>query len=520
MSEKIPYTLRNYQKKAVSDTYNLIRQSVKRILLVSATGSGKTLIATKVIFDAVSRNKRVLFVVHRDILIAQTYNKFAAVGLNCGFFKAGWEENIDANVQIASVQTLPNRQKWKECKFDLIIFDECHLVAFSSICQQIMQIFFPDAIYLGLTATPWRLSKKESLGDIYSALVCTPMPKELIQSNFLVKPSYYGLDFDVSLDEMEVTNGDYNVPQLNTVCDRPELIQQLCHSWFDLGYKRRSVAFAVGVKHAENIAKAFLERGIEAAVVTGKTPISERNQLYKQLGSGKLLVLASCGALSEGFDVPEVSCVMLARPTKSKALYFQQLGRGLRLAPAKHDCLVLDQSQNVIEHGFIEDLEEIELSLSEEEKNKIQGKAPLKICPTLDGGCGVYIYATCLRCPHCGYNFDLKKLVSVLGTNRLAIATDKEKLVLYRELLRHAYSNGYAPTWAAVKFKEKYNFFPPFDWGRGAVFNHQKTDSLFELYQDYLGNAAKRLNKDLDWVKKYLYLEFGHDLTLEMSLAR
>ena len=505
-----PFKLRDYQQKAVSDTYKLIRQSIKRILLFAPTGGGKTIISTKIVYDAVSRKRRVLFVVHRDILVGQTYNKFSSVGLECGFFKAGWEENLNAPVQIASVQTLPNRKEWQKCQFDLVVFDECHLVSFSKICRLMMAKIFPDAIYIGLTATPWRLSKKESLGDIYKGLVKAPMPKQLIEAGFLVKPSYYSLDFEVVLDEVEVINGDYSQQQLSTIFDCPELIKDLCSNWFDLAYKRSSIAFATSVRHAKNIAQAFSDRGIPAAAVTGKTPIPERNELYAQLAMGKLLVLASCGALSEGFDVPQVSCVILARPTKSKALYYQQLGRGLRLAENKHECIVLDQSQNVIEHGFIEDLEDIELAPSEEQSDtKREGKPPLKACPLSQGGCGRYISAHHRCCPECGYDFDIHKLVRVLGRTRLAIASDEEKLILYRNLLRQAYQNRYAPSWAAVKFREKYDFFPPFDWGRGAIFDHQKTIEYINNYRGYLFKIAQRSNKDADWIEKYLYLEFG-----------
>ena len=501
------FNLRDYQKKAIADIYNLIRQSEKKILLFAPTGSGKTVIATKIVYDIVSRDKKVLFVVHRDILVGQTYNKFASVGLKCGFFKAGWEEDFEARVQIASVQTLPNREGWKKLNYDVIIFDECHLVAFSKICLQMMREIFPHAIYLGLTATPWRLSRQESLGDIYSALVCAPMPQELINAGFLVKPSYYALDFNVELEQVKLSRGDYDVNQLNYVCDRPELIDQLCQNWFELAYQRASIAFAVKVSHAENIAKTFTDRGIKAAVVTGKTSISARNKLYKKLANGELMLLASCGALSEGFDVPNISCVMLARPTKSKALYFQQLGRGLRLAQDKQDCLVLDQSKNVMLHGFIEDLEEIELFPSEKKSEKKKGKSPLKVCPKEDGGCGSYVYSTYLICPHCSYNFDLKKLITILGRNQLLLSEDRVKLVFYRSKLREAYKKNYAPTWAALNFKDQYGFLPPFDWARGAIFNYNLES--FELYAKYLYQVAHRLSKDQNWIDRYLYLEFG-----------
>ena len=500
------FTLRGYQQKAISDVYSLIRKSVKKILIFAPTGGGKTIIATKIVYDAVSRYKQVLFVVHRDILVKQTNDKFASVGLKCGFFKAGWNENIDASIQIASVQTLPNRQKWKALNYDVVIFDECHILAFSKICISMMEETFPNAIYLGLTATPWRLSKQEALGDIYSNIVCTPMPKELIAAGFLVKPSYYGLNYVTDLEKIEIKNGDYDLYQLNRICDRTELIEQLCHSWFELAEGRASIAFAVSVSHADNIANAFKNYGIKAAVVTGKTPLLLRNQFYQELAEGKLKILVSCGALSEGFDVPQVSCVMLARPTKSKALYFQQLGRGLRLADGKRDCLVLDQSQNVMLHGFVEDLKQVKLFNSQSSSHKTSSKPPLKICPKDNGGCGAYISSSRLQCPHCNYNFDLEKAISILGISRLLSDEDKIRLSFYRSLLREAYQKSYAPSWAAVNFKEKYGFFPPFDWAKKAVFDDS---SSIEDYRRHLSLIAKRLNKKKGWIEKYLQLEFG-----------
>ncbi|MGL5938850.1 MAG: DEAD/DEAH box helicase [Waterburya sp.] len=501
------FTLRKYQQQVIADAYNHIRQGKKRILIFAPTGAGKTIIATKIVRDAISRHKKVLFVVHREILVNQTFTKFSAVGLKCGFFKAGWPEDINARIQIASVQTLPKRTEWKQLSFDLIIFDECHLVAFSSICSQMRTEIFPDAIYLGLTATPWRLSKRESLGDIFSALVCAPMPNELIKSGFLVKPSYYNLNFDIQLDDLDLVDGDYNLNQLSATCDRPELIEQIITSWYDMAYSRPTIAFAVSVSHAENIEKAFINHGVTAAAVTGNTPISQRNELYQKLEAGELMVLASCAALSEGFDVPKVSCIILARPTKSKALYFQQLGRGLRLASNKFDCLVLDQSQNVLEHGFIEDLSEITLVPSDQtiSKNKVQ--APVKVCPGDTGGCGAYVYSFYLKCPHCQYDFDLQKLITVLGNSRLISHQDETKLNFYRFKLREAFKNNFAPSWAAMKFQAEYGFFPPFDWARGAIFNHQTTEVT--VYTDYLEKTAQRLNKDRGWIEKYLYLEFG-----------
>lgn len=506
-----PFNLRDYQKKAISEVYQLIKNNNRRILIFAPTGGGKTIISSKIVYDAANRGKRILFVVHRDVLIEQTYQKFAKANLECGFYKAGRKENSNALVQIASVQTLSNRQDWKHINFDLIIFDECHIVAFNKICLEMLNLLFPNSIYLGLTATPWRLSSRESLGDIYTELVATPTPKELILQGFLVKPSYYALTYDVSLlENIKLNNGDYNQQQLSIVCDRPELIDQLCSSWFDLAYKRPTIVFSINVQHAMNIAKAFCDRGIPAAIVSGKTSVNKRNELYNQLHKGELSIIASCGALSEGFDAPEINCVILARPTKSKALYFQQVGRGLRLFPEKHDCLILDQSGNVSAHGFIEDLEEITLCPSIKNKNQEKRPPPLKICPAYNGGCGKYIYSIYICCPYCKYNFDLQKLVNITGESRLILNQDEEKLHYYRNLLRDSYDKQFAPTWAAIKFKENHGFYPPFDWGRGAIFFHHRDQYTYKKYKSYLIKTAQRLQKDDKWIEKYLYLEFGN----------
>ena len=342
------FKLRPYQQKVVSGVYNLIRSQRKRILLFAPTGAGKTILSCQIVSDAVSRGKRLLFVVHREILIGQTWDKFRKFGIDCGFIKAGYEENRDAPVQIASVQTLPRRDWWRQYQADVILLDECHLTAFSAIVSEMMSQVWKDAIYIGLTATPFRLSKNEGMGDIFTDLVCAPMPHELISSGFLVKPSYYSLE-QPDLDSVKTKNGEFEHKGLSVACDRPELIEATIEDWFRLAYNRRTIAFAVNVKHAQNLAAAFKNHGIPSAYVCGRTPIKTRTKIYQQLAEGEILVLSSCGALSEGFDVPAVNAVILSRPTKSKALYCQQLGRGLRLSTEteKQDCIVLDQAGNV-----------------------------------------------------------------------------------------------------------------------------------------------------------------------------
>ena len=503
------FTLRPYQKKAVSDTYQLIRSQRKRILLFAPTGSGKTLISSRLVSDAVSRQKKVLFVVHREILINQTYNKMQKFGLECGFIKAGYEESRDALVQIASVQTLPRRQWWRQYSADVVVLDEAHLTAFSSIVGEMMNRVWKDAIYIGLTATPFRLSKNEGLGDVFTDLVCAPMPHELIESGFLVKPSYYSLQQQPDLDEVKTKNGEFDSKGLAVACDRPELIEATVTDWFRLAYKRRTIAFAVNVQHAKNLAATFENHGIPSAYVCGRTPIKTRNKIYQQLAEGEILVLSSCGALSEGFDVPAVNAVILSRPTQSKALYCQQLGRGLRLSPEtdKQDCIVLDQAGNVLRHKFVEDLKEVSLTPGQEKGEG--GEATMKVCPEDDGGCGAILYSFQMTCPHCGYKFERKILKSFLKLTRVMNDEDWSRLEIYRAKLREAYEKKYAPGWAAMVFQENFGFFPPLDWGKGAIFGETPSESNKKDYKNYLISVASRKSKDEEWIERYFTVEFA-----------
>lgn len=321
--------LRLYQEKCISDIYAQIRLGLKRALCFAPTGSGKTLIASQIIAHAVSKHRKVLLVVHRDILVAQSYQKLSAFGLSdCGFIKSGWQEKRESLIQIASVQSLTRRDWWHQYPADIVVLDECHLTSFASVVKQMMHSIYPQALYLGLTASPWRLCKRESLGNIFQALVSAPMPSDLINQGFLVKPSYFSPN-EADLQMVGTTvSGDFDEGQLALACDRPELIQQVVQDWLRLAWGRRTIVFAINVQHSQHLVEAFQASGINAAHVDGSTPVKLANQIYEQLESGITTVLCSCMKLTEGFDICSVSAVALCRPTKSKALFVQMVGRG------------------------------------------------------------------------------------------------------------------------------------------------------------------------------------------------
>lgn len=499
--------LRPYQHRFITEVYDCIRTGSKQILGVAPTGSGKTIIASQIVAHAVSRSRRVFFIVHRDILISQTFAKFQSFGIDCGFIKAGWQENRQALVQIASVQTLPRRDWWREFPAEIIILDEAHLTSWADVVQQMMKHTYPQSIYLGLTATPWRVKKQEAMGDIYQTCVCAPLPHELIDQGFLVKPCYFSLG-ETDMEKVGTVAGEFDEEELAIICDRPELIERAVEGWKRLAFGRRTVAFSVNVNHSQHLCEAFQAVGIPAAHVDGSTSIKVRQQIYDQLAAGEILVLSSCMSLGEGFDCPAVSAVLLCRPTKSKALYFQQVGRGLRISPEtdKRDCVVLDQAGNVGRFKYIEDLKEITLDPSKEPGN---GEGGLKVCPTIQGGCGAILYAFQMRCPECGYRFPRKKIALIADLEHCLSQEDTARWEFYREKIREAYSKNFAPGWAAVIFRDHFGHWPPDAWAFGAVFGDRPSDEQKQRYYEYLVAIAQRKEKSESWVNRCMVMEFG-----------
>lgn len=250
-------TLRGYQEELRQELYKTIRSGFKRILVVAPTGAGKTVFAGQIVFDAaIAKGRKVLFIVHRDVLIGQTLDKFSRFGLECGVIAGGYKENRDAVIQVASVQALSRRGSWFAP--DIIIFDEAHLTAWTSWARRVMPALRDEqgaerTIFVGLTATPWRLAKGESMGDLFECLISAPVPGKLIDLGHLVKPVYYGLKRP-DLKGVATVGGDFKISDLEVRCNTPENVAAAVNEWLRLAEGRRTIAFAVSVSHAHAIA--------------------------------------------------------------------------------------------------------------------------------------------------------------------------------------------------------------------------------------------------------------------------
>jgi superfamily II DNA or RNA helicase len=507
-----PPTLRPYQNKLIKDLYTQLAQGYRRVAIIAGTGAGKTVISGQICAHLVARGHRLLFLVHLDVLVGQTHEKMRAFGLRCGFIKAGWTEDPTAPIQIASIQTMAKRSWWREWQASVVFFDEGHTTVFSQVGQQVLYETHSKAVHLVMTATPYRLGR-EQLGDHLETLVASPVPAELQQMGFLAKMKYYGVpsESQIDLSNVGTVAGDYDERALKNACDRPELIQRIVDEWQRLTPGKRTIAFCVDIEHAHHVADAFRASGIPAATVAGDTPIKARHRLYDQLGSGNLLVLTSCNVISIGFDQPSVEVGLLLRPTQSRALHQQQIGRVMRISPTtgKSCGIILDQAGNLRRLGFPEDIKEYRLPTSSEPGEP--GSAPLKQCPD----CNRLLWTFVMQCPDCDYNWQVEQptiadsLVEVFSKSQLEQLRQEKMIRFFRVQRRKMFQEKLTPQWVKRSFFEVFRSIPSDAWCHGSIFGDAPTLEEKQAFKEYLTAIAKQQSKSISWVVNEFQLEFG-----------
>jgi superfamily II DNA or RNA helicase len=450
----------------------------RRICMVAATGAGKTVISAAKIADAVARREHVVFVGHRRELTDQTSAKLYAAGVDHGIVLAGFPTRPGASVQVCSIQTLHARAVRTRMielpPADLLFVDECHHARARTYEQLIAA--YPNAILIGMTATPCR-NDGRGLGNIFDVLIEAPSVAELTRLGYLV-PAKIFAPVRPDLSGIRVERGDYVESQLAERVDSAQLRGDIVEHWHRLGQGRRTVVFTVNVAHSVHVRDEFRRSGVLAEHIDGSTQIKERKSILTRFAAGTVDIVCNCAVLVEGWDRPEASCLILARPTKSVGLYRQMVGRVLRIAPHvnKGDALILDHSGSVFQHGFPDD--EIQWTLHEDQRavnvtqsNRGQHHArALATCPECSA-----IRLEGNPCPVCNWHPVRKpKQVEVadgqLGRverNRNVIPfkpSDDVKAAFYRQLLYIATEREYQRGWAAHKYKEKFGGWPPRSW--------------------------------------------------------
>jgi superfamily II DNA or RNA helicase/SAM-dependent methyltransferase len=334
----VPSTI---QKQALDALMASREEGYRRGLVVLATGLGKTWLAA---FDTQAMGARkVLFVAHREEILDQAAATFLRIRPNSrvGYY-AGQQRDVDANILCASVQTLgkdAHLERFAPDHFDYIVVDEFHHAA-APTYRRLLKYFKPKFM-LGLTATPDRSDQSDILSLCDDNLVFTCSLFEGIHSKLLTPFHYYGIfDESVNYSEIPWRNGRFEPEALSSKLATLGRARHALREWQRLK-QQRTLAFCVSVKHADFMAAQFRKEGIAARAVYGGSDLG-RAEALEQLRDGTLQVLFSVDLFNEGMDLPEIDTVMMLRPTESKILFLQQLGRGLRRADGKDKLVVLD----------------------------------------------------------------------------------------------------------------------------------------------------------------------------------
>lgn len=316
--------LRGYQTTSISDTSRALKTH-KRVLLQCPTGGGKTVISGKMIHGSVGHGWRVMFLCHRDELVAQTSKTMTKLGVDHSFVASGYPANYKMPVLICMVQTLCNRVD-KVAAPNIIFIDEAHH-AVSASYKKVLDAY-PNALVVGLTATPERLDGR-GLDDIFNALVPGPSSRWLMDEGYLSDYRLWSHP-PPSVDAVKLKGGDYDQKSLSEIMSDSKLVGDMVEHYLELCPGERGVAFCVDVAHAIQTRDAFQAAGVRAEELDGTAPTDVRKAMIRAFREGDIDILTSVDLFGEGFDLPEMSVAILGRPTKSLGLALQQVGRTFR----------------------------------------------------------------------------------------------------------------------------------------------------------------------------------------------
>ena len=465
-------TLRPRQELALKLLYEAFGSGLYRVIVAAATGFGKTVLAGEIVSRALAKGNRVMFVVPRISLINQTVERFYEQGITEIGVIQGQHPMTDYSkpVQIASIQTLEKR---KMPHVDLVIIDEAH---------ELRQFYFKwfeewnKTHFVGLSATPWR----EGLGadGLWQDLVCPGTLSDLIEEGLLSKFEVFaGKKIDVK--GVSMSGDDFNEKQLSVAARNKDIVCDIPKTWIELAENRPTLIFCVDRAHASDVQIQFEQLGIECGYIDGNTPLEERDEIGKRFNKGDLKLVSSVGCLTTGVDW-DVRCIVLARPTRSEMLFVQIIGRGLRTAEGKENCLIIDHTDTHEKLGFVTDIHYDELcdgtykangkrKTEKEEKEQLPNECASPDCKYIKPA-GVH------KCPACGFEPKRRsditaidgKMKKITGSNRDLSPQErrnkdwkrKEKEYFYGELMTYADEKNYKDGWIARKYKDFFGVWP------------------------------------------------------------
>lgn len=336
------FELREYQKEAL-DNLKIMRENGETIaLLYHATGVGKTVTAAS---DAKEVGGRTLFLVNALKLADQAENTFAKIWKEATLGKyTGSEKTTDTKVIFATVQSISkNLLEFQPNSFDYIIVDECHHAA-AKTYKKIFS-YFKAKFILGLTATPER-SDGEDMLNLFQNVAHKMDLETAVKKEILVPIRCIRIKTDIDLTDVRINGIKYNSQDLESKLFVPERNKIIADTYVNFVNGKKTVIFCASINHATEIAKLLSEQGVNAESVSGRDKPKVRNRILNDYENGNINVLCACDLLNEGWDSPKTEVLFMARPTMSKTVYMQQLGRGTRKCKGKKDLLVFDFVDN------------------------------------------------------------------------------------------------------------------------------------------------------------------------------
>ena len=423
-----------------------LRAGKRRPVLQAPTGYGKTVLAGAIIRMAQGKGHPVIFTAPAIDLIDQTVDSFRADGIeDIGVLQADHPlTRPGAAVQVCSVQTLQNRPIPRA---GLVMIDECHRW-YKFYGSWMADPAWAGVPFIGLSATPWT----KGLGKHFDHLIISATTADLIEKGYLSPFRVFAASHP-DLTGVRIIAGDYHEGQLSDAMNQAPLNGNVVDTWKKLAEGRPTLVFGVDCAHAQGLRDAFRAAGINAGYQDASTPADERKRIKRRFSSGEYPVVCNVGTLTTGVDW-DVRCISLVRPTRSEMLYVQIVGRGLRTAPGKDDCLILDHSDTTLRLGFVTDI--IHESLDD-------GRKKAKSEPKFESRDGYLRKA--VQHDVMAELVEMKPGAGIcrVGQGMVEIGGQPMLMTEFAAALRgFAAERGYRPGWAAHKYKEAVGSWPPF----------------------------------------------------------
>lgn len=473
--------LRDYQVdgiKKIFEAWDPKKSNLKNVLFQMPTGTGKTTVFSEIVRKAQIKNKNVLIVVHRTELVEQIAERLKSFGVSVGIISAGNMAEPDKAVQVATIQTL-SRRSYPPA--DIVIIDECHHS--KAATYKILWEIYPDARFLGVTATPVRING-EGFDDLFDVLIPLGKLSYFIEKKYLanIKQCVSGTP-DVTKVKQKMR--DYDLQMLKNVMMDNSLMANLVDSYKKKALGKKTIVFAVDIEHSKSIADRYSKEGISSAHLDATTPKQERKSILDKFRTGEIMVLCNVDIVSEGFDVPDCEAVQLARPTKSLVLYLQQVGRCMRPSTNKEFGIVLDNAGLWLEHGI--SYVDREWSLQGIEKSKKKSGVEKIIGIDEEGR---------IR--------EIKRVPEADGLELLELTEELERLLVFESILRNAIQNNHKLISSVYRYSE---------------YLTAKKINYTDVEVDY---CYKRLKKEGSDVKKGFWFHQKKEIeeTLKLSIKQ